>query len=190
MKRMILPLLAAVICICCQSDPKAVQLRDLAKGQSFDYYFPKASSSRTFSSLDQAYDFIREAQAKIELSTNKSSVQGLTGRLIGPAMDLGEQIRVVYFLRASTVSTPIDLRNATTELEADLRSAIAVTSVFLVFYGDRAISISDFFLQNGYHYDSNTQYEKFTLDGKPYQVSYSIGWGTEQGFKYLRKEVE
>ncbi|MDR3341504.1 MAG: hypothetical protein LBT14_01725 [Treponema sp.] len=162
---------------------------DLANEYSFEYFFPSYSFHRTFSTIDEAYDFVNTASAKFSKSVNKSSAKGLAAKLIGPAVITDNPVAVGCFFRATNSNSDINLSKIDKPLEIVLRDAISATIVFLVFYNDRAVSISDYHLQEGYVYTSNSQMEGFKSFGNSYETNYPVGWGIEKAFHYLKGEI-
>jgi len=160
----------------------------LAKEKSFDDFFPATSHVMFFDSLDEAYDYVNTAQARFSISCGKNKAKGLSAKLIGPDISRGEQVTVTYFMRAQN-RTPIDLSKIEKPLEEELRNAISATLVFMVFYKDRGVSMSNFHLQKGWKYNSNSQYSSFNFAGESYAAEYPVGWQAAKAFSYLRKEI-
>jgi hypothetical protein len=162
---------------------------ELAKEHDFAYYFPSNSSYRSFSSVEEAYDFVKTAQAKFTGTVNKSLAKGLAAKLTGPAVARDEPVSIGYYVSAYDGSN-IDLSKIEEPLENVLRNASSATVVFLVFYGDRGVSIPSFYLKQGYVYTTgNSQIQSFRAFGNSYEAQYPIGWNTEKAFSYLREEI-
>jgi hypothetical protein len=162
---------------------------DLAKGQDFEYYFPQYSFNRTFSTIEEAYDFVKTAQAKFAKSVNKSLSKGIAAKLIGPPVEQDKPVSIGCFMQANSGSD-IDLSKTGEPLETVLRNANSALVVFLVFYQDRGVSIPGFYLKQGYSYTAgNSQISSFRSFGNSYEAEYPVGWNTEKAFSYLRKEV-
>lgn len=190
MKTAILLLIALTSLIACQSMDKNVALADMAKSKSFEYFFPGASEVRSFTTLEEANHFIGAARIKLAKSINKEATKGLAARLEGPHVEDSKPVVVVQILNAGTVSGVMDLRNSKDDLQQKLLDAITVSSVYLVFYRDRGISISDFYVASDFHYTSNAQYKAFNFRKNKYVADYPIGWDRQQAFEYLNKEMD
>jgi len=190
MRGLAIVLVALVGMVSCQTSENYSRYSDMAKANTFEYFFPAATDVRTFDTLDEANDYISAAQLKLGSSINKQSAKGLAAKLTGPVVTDAKPVVVFHFFNASTATSSIDIRNSTKPLDQNLLEAISVSSVFLVFYGDRATSISDFYLASNYHYNSNSQYKGFIFRRNSYSTEYPIGWGTSAAFKYLNKEID
>jgi len=161
----------------------------LAREKSFDYFFTAPDAYLYFDDLDEAYDHISTAQAKFSQSSGKSRAQGLAAKLKGPTMTGKQPVTVVYFIRAANREA-IDLWNSDKPIEVEVKNAISASLVFAVFYGDRGVSMSNFYLKSGYQFNSNSQIPYFTLDGVRYETEYPVGWGSAKAFAYLRGELD
>jgi hypothetical protein len=162
----------------------------LAEEHDFEYYFPSSNFNRTFSTPEEAYDFVKTAQAKFAKSVNKPLAKGLAARLTGPAVEQDQPVSIGCFMLASSGSN-IDLTKIDKPLEAVLRESNSAAVVFLVFYQDRGVSIPSYYLKEGYVFTSgNAQISSFRSFGNTYEAEYSIGWGTEKAFSYLKKEID
>jgi hypothetical protein len=162
---------------------------NLAKEHDFEYYFPAHSFNRTFSSVEEAYDFVKAAQAKFAGSVNKSLAKGLAAKLTGPTVERDEPVSIGCYMSAYGGSD-IDLSTIEEPLELVLRNANSAIVVFLIFYEDRGVSIPSYYLKPGYVYTSgNSQVQSFRSFGNRYEAQYPIGWNTEKAFSYLRKEI-
>jgi len=190
MKKLIFIGFIAAILSSCVSTPAGKNYFTIAKEHTFDYYFPSAAATRTFSSLDEAYDYIKCAQIKLSYSADKNYAKGLIATLSGPEVVGDKPVTVTYFILAQNKDKSIDLSKIKDPLETVLREAISVSSVFMVFNSDRGISISDFLIKSGYRYSTNAQYKDFKFNKNLYKTSYPIGWGIDNAFKYLNKEIE
>ncbi|MDR1148209.1 MAG: hypothetical protein LBK66_06205 [Spirochaetaceae bacterium] len=175
----------------CASVQQGKHYADMANEHDFEYFFPGYSFNHTFSTIEEAYEFVNVAQTKFSRSVNKSAAKGLAARLTGPAVENDKLVSVGCFVTAynSNGSIDIDLSKIDQPLETVLRNSISVSVVFLVFYQDRGVSISKFYLAPGYWYLTNSQYNRFIHQGKIYETDYPIGWGIEKAFGYLKKEV-
>jgi len=177
---------AALLVTSCVSNPAGKDYNELSKAETFSYYFPEATVSRQFDTIEEAYDYVSTARAKLALSVGKGRAQGLSAKLIGPSLNAGTKVTVAYFVTADSG----ELSGESGALEGTLRKAVSVSSVFLVFYHDRGAAISDFYLQDGYRYSSNAQYESYRMGSTDYQASYPVGWGVDKAFKYVSGEIE
>jgi len=189
MKRVILVLSIFIVFTSCTSIQDSKRYNDIATNNSFSYFFPSASSIRSFSTIEEASEFINAAEIKLGKTTGKNIAKGLAAKLIGPNVKDDNVVNVAYFLTASNTTSYIDITKLTETLEKELSNAISVTAVFLVFYEDRGVSISKFYLQTNYVYRSNSQYEEFQYKGNTYKTEYPVGWGTNNAIKYLKKEI-
>lgn len=163
--------------------------RTEAKKKDFSSFFPSSRDTRYFESLDEAYEFIGIAEAKLVSSTGKNYTQGLGAKLSGKMNPEEKRVSVAHFFGASGNNGTVNLSNPR-DLEAQLNEAISVVSIYLVFYGDRAISISNFYLDSRYVYSSNSQITSFNFEGNRYDATYPIGWNNEKVFRYLKKELD
>ena len=174
----------------CASLQEGKSYSDMAKKNTFEYYFPSYSVVKTFETLDETYDFISEARIKLRTASDKSTAKGLSAKLSGSEVKRDQPVTLAYFIMAGTATGSIDLSKAGSDLESVLRNAITVTGVYLVFHEGRAISISDFNLASGYTYNSNSQIKRFTFGGEEYTADYPVGFGIQKAFKYLKKETD
>jgi len=161
----------------------------LAKEKSFESIFPVPSKSYYFDDLDSAYEFVNIAQARFTLSSGKSKAKGLAARLIGPAVAGKQPVTVCYFIVASDEKSIIDLTEINTPMEKVIKDAISATLVFLVFYKERGVSLSNFHLAQGWGYNSNSQYRSFRFNNTEYKADYPVGWGVDKAFSYLKEEI-
>jgi hypothetical protein len=162
---------------------------DLAKEHEFEYFFPSANFNRFFSTIEDAYDFVKTAQAKFSTSVNKPLAKGLAAKLIGPSVERDKPVSVGCLMQASSESS-INLAKIDKPLELVLREATSASVIFLVFYQDRGVSIPSYYLKDGYVYTAgNAQPSSFRSFGNDYKAEYPVGWGTEKAFGYLKKEL-
>lgn len=191
MKRFLTIGIVLLLVASCSSIKQSWHYAEQAHSRPFDYFFPSASVTRSFASLDEAYDFINTAKAKLERSTGKRLVKGLAAKLKGPSLNLSGGVTTVgYFFIASSEGGVIDISTERAGLEDALRNTTFVACVFLVFNSDRAVSISNFYRTDGYQYKSNSQYLNFKFKDNTYETEYPIGWGLDKAFQYLRKEID
>jgi hypothetical protein len=193
MKNMViisLVLLASGLSGCASMSRNAVYAK-MADEHDFGYFFPSADFTRTFATIDEAYDYTGAAGIKFGRASAKSSAKGLAARLTGPAPQADMPVLLVCYLRASDGKSAVDLSGKDKPLENALRRAVSATLVFLVFYDGRAVSISDFRLAQGWRYsDGNSQVERFRVEEAVYDARYPVGWGREKAFAYLKGEID
>jgi hypothetical protein len=191
MKRLLKTFFAILVLgtIGCASVGRDKYYADLAKDHDFEYYFPSSNFNRTFSTIEEAYDFVKTAQAKFSKSVNKPLAKGLAAKLLGPSVEQDKPVSIGCFMLANSGSN-IDLTKIDKPLESILSESNSVIVIFLVFYQDRGISIPSYYLKEGYVYTSgNEQISSFTAFRNTYKAEYPVGWGTEKAFSYLRKEI-
>jgi hypothetical protein len=162
----------------------------LAKEKSFESFFPVPSRSYYFDNLEDAYDFVQTAQAKFYQSSGKSKAKGLGAKLNGPAVTGQKAVTVCYFLEANDGKKAVDLNKIDKPLEKVIKDSPSAGLCFLLFYKDRAASLSNFHLASGWQYNSNSQYKTFNYNSKKYEAEYPVGWGTDKIFNYLKKEID
>lgn len=185
MKKLAVLAVIAVLLSGCASLQKDQKYAALAEEQGFAYFFPSSIHVRGFSNLEEAYDFISTAQYKLRKSIRMNRAKGLSAKLLGPSLEDKNPVVVACFVSAAEATKPIDLSKATNDLEAKLQDRIAVSNVFVVFHEGKAVSISDFYLKDGFVYDSNKQPTNFNFNGNDYKTEYPIGWGIDKAFQYL-----
>ncbi|MDR1286914.1 MAG: hypothetical protein LBK08_04820 [Treponema sp.] len=162
----------------------------MADEHDFNYFFPSSDFTRAFSTIDEAYDYVNAASIKFGRASSKSSAKGLAAKLTGSAPEEDTPVSLVCYLRASDGSGTVDLSGRDNPMENALRRAVSATLVFLVFHNDRAVSISDFRLAQGWVYSSgNAQIGQFTVNDTTYTAEYPVGWGIEKAFGYLKDEI-
>jgi len=183
-----LSVISAILSSSCTSVDTTQKIRDMAKEQTFVYFFPRAEYSREFSSLDEAYDFVNAAFKKMEYVSEKTAEKGLAARLYGHMMPLNKNSIVASQIIAVTEKKIIKMSNmGVEEIEKELKKAISIFCVFLVFYEGRGVSISKYYLNKNYRYVTNSQYKTFVFEDIEYKADYPIGWGVEKAFLYLKK---
>ena len=185
-KYMSLPVLLCMIVISFSGCGTTAKYQSLAKEHDFKYFFPKASQTRIFDSKEEAYDFVMTAQAKFSSSVNKPLAKGLPGKLTGPKISAEKPVAVFCFLEASDDKL-IDL-DKSVSMEKAIRDSISASIIFLVFYEDRGISLSSYYLQSGWVYSSAAQHSSFTINNDKYVPEYLTLWGNDKAFKYLWNE--
>jgi len=163
----------------------------MADSHPLVYYFPQLQYVRDFYSINDAYDFINEAFEKIESVSGKTAEKGLAARLVGQSMPANNSLIVVSQIVAFRGNKAIDMsKMSIEEIEEQLKNAISVYCLFMVFYEGRGVSISRYYLKKNYRYVNNAQQKTFILDGIEYKADYPIGWGVEKAFLYLKKLIE
>jgi len=191
MRRLLFVLTISVIALFgCSTIQENKKYAEIANQHSFEYYFPTTSSMCQFSSLDEAYDYVYAATVKLEKSINKHATKGLAAKLFGPEISTDKPVTVTHFFEAFDTSKVIDISKRNDNLKSTLTDAISVSSVFMVFYSDRGVSITDFLLADEYRYDNNAMYKSFNVNNNTYTAQYPVGWGINNAFKYLKKEID
>jgi YHS domain-containing protein len=169
----------------CASMQNQAAFDKAAGGHDFGYYFSSSAGRHTFNDLDAAYAFLNEAAAKFRQAGLKKRVQGLSGIVNGPAPEMGgSRVAAGYFIRADD-RIPEELGPA--EIESILKDSIGSYLGFIVFYEDRSVIISNYYLQDGWVYTSNSQPHYVEYDGNSYEADYPVGWTMERAFRYLRE---
>jgi hypothetical protein len=181
-------ILSASLCAC-TSMQESRRYGDLARSNSFSYYFPSSSNTLSFATLEEASDFVNAAEIKLGTVANKRPAKGLAAKLIGPAVKGDKPVVVSYFLMASSLDKSIDLSDKSVPLESKLSDAVTVSVVFLAFYEDHGVSISSFYLAEGYEFRNNSQFPSFQFNNNEYKADYPIGWGSANAFNYLKEEA-
>jgi len=186
-----------VLCFCgcvtsATKDSSGREYSSLANEHDFDYFFPSYNFSRTFNTLEEAFDFVKIAQIKFSTSSTKAKAKGLGARLFGPPASVSAEQPVLMFcmLRARNKDEAVDLSKIEKPLEQVIKEEVSVSLVFTIFYEDRGVSISNFHLKSGYKYSSNSQVKTFTINDDTYNAEYPVGWGVEKIFSYLKKEID
>jgi hypothetical protein len=154
-----------------------------AAEHDFGYYF--SQKQLAFDDIDSAYTFLSEATAKFRQAGMKKRAQGLSGIVNGPAPGMGgNKVVTGYFIRADD-RVPEEASPA--EVENILKESIGSYLGFIVFYEDKAVIISNYYLQDGWVYSSNSQPNYIEYDGNSYEASYPVGWTMDRAFRYLRE---
>ena len=94
-----------------------------------------------------------------------------------------------WFIARGYNGTLIDIRQASGDLQQKLLDAKNVYSGFLVFFQDRQFSLSDYYLPSGWRYNNNSNPDTFQFRKVTYIADYPIGWGVNECFRYLGKEI-
>lgn len=187
MKRLIIIGLLFIGISGCASIPQGKNYSKMAEDNKFEYYFPSASATHYFANLDEAYDFISAGRVKLETSIEKHYAKGLSAKLNGSTVIGKLPVTVTNFIVPISTSGVMDISKSKDPLLNILKDAISVSNVFMVFYEDKGVSISDFYLKDGYRYQFNSQYDSFKFNGSVYKADYPIGWGIDKAFAYLGK---
>jgi hypothetical protein len=188
MRNSIVPLAFLLALTGCSS----MRYAGLAKEHDFEYFFPASDVNRDFSTIDEAYEFIRTASVKFSQAvSNKNRNKGLGAKLFGPAITKAP-VTVIYLVRASNGNGSIDLSKIDQPMDAVLWNADDAKLFFVVFYNDRAVSLSNFYLDPRYsgYSDGNSQVKTFGLSGNTYEAKYPFGWGVDKAFQYLKGEID
>ena len=186
-------ILAGMVFCClggCATMERNTYYANLAKEHPFDYFFPSWVFVTTFDTVDEAYDYIKTAQAKFSRSVDKPLTQGVIGKLIGPPVVRDKPVTLACVMNASTGREWVDLSEIDRPLETELRLAVTTALIFLVFYEDRGITIPGYYLHRDWSYQSNSQVQSFPFERAEYQAEYPVSWSVENAFSYLRKELE
>jgi hypothetical protein len=190
MKRLYLfALVIVMLFAACATTSGGKNYSALAKEQSFDYLFPGRDAVINFAGLDEAYDYINMAQVKFTSSSAKRKAKGLAAKLIGPPLVMEQPVTVSYYINAAEGTGSIDLSKIDKPLETVIRDAVSASLVFLVFYEDRGVSLSNFHLKSGWRYSSNSQIRSFNFNNTMYETDYPVGWGIDKAFNYLHKKI-
>jgi hypothetical protein len=164
----------------------------MAGEDSFQSFFPKASEKRVFPTIDAASDFVQSANACMRTSVAKNTMKGGGARLIGPSVKdkYGDQVVVFHYTRAWNRNHLLDISKLTDTLEQQIVDATEVYSTFLVFQGDRQAVFVEYYLIPNWRFRGNGVYMNFTFEGNKYKADYPIGWGIDEIFRYLKKEID
>jgi hypothetical protein len=176
----------------CSSMARNMYYADLAKEHDFEYFFPASDVAREFSTIDEAYEFVQTASTKFSQAvSNKNRNKGLGAKLFGPAITKAP-VTVIYWVRASDNNGSIDLSKIDQPMDTVLRNAEDALLFFIIFYNDRAVSLSNFYLDPKYsgYSNGNSQVKEFTLSGNTYETQYPVGWGMDKVFLYLKGEID
>jgi hypothetical protein len=169
----------------------SVNYAGLAREQRFEAVFPSHNFTRNFATVDEAYDFVNMAREKFSQASSKIPRQGLAARLEGPVPGKEGPVSLVCLIGdVQDARGWIDLSKSEKPLETVLKEAVSASLVFLVFYNDRGVSISSFFLADGWVYTNNSQIKRFEVLDNTYQADYPVGWGPKKAFSYLKGEVD
>jgi hypothetical protein len=190
MKNLLLAVSVVFIFISCSTVSTKNEIDDTLDKYPFEHYFPGPSNNFSFDSIDEAYNYVNSATQKISHDCDKQSAKGLAAKLLGPTVKGDKPVSVSYFLVIYDHGSYLDLSKPGINIRETVKNSIATTCVFLIFYGERGVSISDYYLKGDYRYSSNSQYESFNYNHAKYIAKYPIGWGIDKSFKYLKKEID
>ena len=188
-KKFFFILISILILFSCASLQESKKYSEMAEAHDFAYYFPSPTRIMTFDSIDEAYDYINSAKEKVRSSISQTRAKGLSAKLNGEMPDNDKPVTVAYFFTASTAKERIPL-SEDEMFQTAFQEAVSITNVYLVFYEGRGVSISDYYLNSGYRYNSNRQYKTFKFGDVEYKAEYPTGWGIKKAFGYLKKEID
>jgi hypothetical protein len=69
----------------------------------------------------------------------------------------------------------------------NMKDSIGSYLGFIVFYENRSVIISNYYLKDGWVYSNNSQPIYIDYDGNSYEADYPVGWTMERAFRYLRE---
>ena len=162
----------------------SAKYKSYADAHDFAYFFPHSSGEKSFDTYDEAYEYVRTAQAKFASSVgDKQMAKGMPGKLDGPEVKMTKPVRVLYFLFASG-DQDVHL-NLSGNIEETIVKASSTSVVFLMFFEGRGIALANYYLQKGYIYTSANQHTGFFVDRQNYNVEYP-GWTNTKALSYLR----
>ncbi|GHV45103.1 hypothetical protein AGMMS49546_30190 [Spirochaetia bacterium] len=157
----------------------------------FDEWFFSNSFYTPYDNIDDVYDYVIDASAKFSRSVNKPSLRSAMAKINGPAITEDAPVSLYCMIKAEDDHGEIDLSNSINSLEFVLKHANSAVLTFLIFYEDRAISISNFHLKEGYKYNEGyDRYNTFDIEGIPYIPTYFIGWTVDTAFQYLDGQID
>lgn len=182
-------LAAVLLCAGCASMQYQADLEQAAKEHDFGYYFSSLEGRHDFDDLDAARRFLDEAAVKFRLTGAKQREIGLAGTAAGPVPGTGGGVTAGYFVSAwgKDGNGTIAKDAGPAEMEKGLKESTATSLMFIVFYEDRIIIISDIYLKEGYRFLGNPRPSYLEFEGNSYRGSYPAGWNTERAFRYLRE---
>lgn len=189
-KNIVMLFILSVILLGCVSSAENARYREMTEGKEIDDYFKATSGILTFSSLEEAYDYIFCAKLVLKRKTFWNREKGLAAILTGSEIDSESPVTVFYMVEAfsneSWLNIPEGLVGTALEKEA-----LGAITVFMVFYGDKAVSVTDYYIEEGYMWPHNDMPEVFKFSEYTFLADYPRGWGMEKAFEYLRgEEVE
>jgi len=176
----------------CASNSQNAHYGKLAKERSFEHFFPSSDFHMEFSSIDEAYEYVKTADLKFSQTvSNKQRPKGLAARLKGPF--LGNAPVLLYcIIRASKESGAVDLSKINNDLPTALRRADEAVLFFVIYHNDRIVSLSNYYLDRKYsgYGNGNTQVKTFFIGDNKYETDYPVGWGIDKSFQYLRRKID
>jgi hypothetical protein len=176
--------------VSCASIQNQAAYDKTAREHEFGYYFPSSTGTLAFNDIDSAYDFLNEATEKFRQAGLKRRAQGLSGIVNGPYPETGEnKVEAGYFIFAYGTSgvNVISEESGIAEIENILKDSIGSYLGFVVFYENRAVVISNYYLKDRYVYNSNSQPNYIEYNGNSYEANYPIGWTMDRAFRYLKE---
>jgi hypothetical protein len=174
----------------CASTSAKVDYSALAREQSFDYFLPSSNFAKSFSTIDEAEEYVNTAAAKYVQTISQRREKGRAGRLHGPAIE-DAPVVVYCFFYANDRNGILDLSAVSKEdLPTVLRQSVGSRLYFCVLYNDRAAVIPSYYTAPGYEYRHADQAPYFNLSGNQYAADYPLGWDMDKMFSYLRREID
>lgn len=169
----------------CISSADSARYREMTEWKEIDDYFSATKGMLTFSSLDEAYDFINCAKIVLRKDTFWHREKGQAAIISGPQIENEEPVTVVYILDAFSNKRNFSVKDGEVG-NALIDDALGTVLYFLVFYDDKVISTSDYYIEEGWYWPYNTQTQSFMYQKNLYIADYPRGWGIEKAFEYLR----
>lgn len=188
MKHLVALSLSILVLASCASSGVPKDMMNPYEDKDFSFFFPTDNQMRIFNTLDEAYLYVSTAQKSLRSACGKNLAKGLTAKLEGPRVENPLPVTVGYFIEAWDTRARLNTQNLSAALEGELKKAISVNVYFLIFYGDRGVAVSNYFLKEGYVYNSNNFYESFYHNNLSFSASYPAGWNLKKGISYLRGE--
>jgi len=188
-------LLIAFYVMGCASNTGGTNYSELAKEEPFELFFPSASFKVSFFTIEEAYDYFNKSDKKFAQTVRglRSGKVRFVGKLTGP-MPKDDPVTIVCWVYArDSRGKEVDFSKITEPLETFLKKTNSLDDVVLtycIFYGDRAVVIPKYFLNQKYsgYTDGSNQIKSYYLGEIYYQADYSLGASIENAFQYLRKE--
>jgi hypothetical protein len=178
------------ICILLISCATNTVKEDEIIAQPFESYFSNSQGIKVLDSIDETDAYVKAADKAMLATINKSYSKGLAARLHGSFNPNDTHVYFQYYLYAYDNRSWLNLHNTKEPLKAILKRAVAVTVVYVIVDDSRAVSISNFYLANGYRYNSNTLPTEFNCNGVVFKADYPIGWDLKKAFRYMKKEID
>ena len=176
----------------CVSSSRNAHYGKLAKERPFESFFPSSDFHMEFSSIDEAYEYVKTADLKFSQAvSSKRRPKGLAARLKGPIVG-NAPVSLFCLIRASMQKGVIDLSKINTDIPTALRQADEALLFFIIYHNRRIVSLSNYYLDSKYsgYANGNTQAKGFIIGDNKYEADYPVGWGIEKSFQYLRGEIK